>query len=65
MMEMIGSGICREFISDIIKKHGIINITKYGILKDLNEFDFSALYIILFAIAMDKLIFYRIVELFM
>lgn len=43
----------------------IINITKYGILKDLKEFDFSALYIILFAITMDKLIFYRIVELFM
>lgn len=43
----------------------IINITKYDILKDLKEFDFSALYIILFAIAMDKLIFYRIVELFM
>lgn len=43
----------------------IINITQYGILKDLKEFDFSSLYIILFVIAMDKLIFYRIVELFM
>lgn len=43
----------------------IINITQYGILKDLKKFDFSGLYIILFVIAMDKLIFYRIVELFM
>lgn len=43
----------------------IINTTKYDILKDLKEFDFSGFYIILFALAMDKLIFYRIVELFM
>lgn len=43
----------------------IINITKYGILKDLKEFNFTGFYIILFALAMDKLIFSRIVEIFM